>query len=1128
MPEVELKPEKQKRVKKAKLSFVNVNGEEIVVGKPNRVLKQALIHHIGIQTVDDKPIVTYDVQNPLGTELLQPSEQSPICTNCGLYEHKAKHPFMAYSGSDTPLVTVITDSVSAKEDMINEMAGDGPAGFFRKFIEAHEKETGVSVKDVRFAAITRCASRIKGKDVNFASKGSGCRLFLVQDLILHPPKVIIAVGTQVLGLLSHKSNAQDWGGKILTWRGWPDDWLTDTSFMLPKPEPEPGKINLVGHPLFGPPPGPEARRLLYPIQTMRLIRASQNQQLLERWADQILNGLRLSIKDTAPLNFNLPHYRILLDAEAVADELSFIISHPGMVVAYDTETNGLRPWMAGQRIVFMMFRYDHPVTGEKVAFGFPWDYPESELVNDVPDLAPFVYEALCVSLITGHNLTFDALFTAVTLGNPDECPILTERYEISPEWHASKEKFYAAVDEHGRVRPEWSRAQRRLEALADACRYDTMHMTYCFLQQRGSLGLELLAYKYAPQLAGYEEEMVLLIELMSDTLSPDSIDPVTKRPGHYALCPKDKWETHLKPYVMGDVEVAHIAREAIQKKLDNSKVYRFPLANPNRPGSFRYFQPPNRAWIYDKILSPAARLLTKIMGRGMHVDEKVLTTLEQEMPKDVKKLREEIARMTPDVEEWCREQETVDAHRTDPDKKWELDLEKKDQIKAILFDTMRLRPKRLTKAGKRLFGDEPGLWTEKIQDWLRSSMPDISDKLLKDETEQTRLKYAAIDKFTLNSMAVDHPEVRPLQEYRKLYKLYTTYVRPMRNCMHEDVDKKERTATWHYCPDGMVHAQFTLTGTRGGRISSRSPNLQNLARRGDVKKMYTSRFKQSGCLYGADMSQVELRLLAAACGDPTMVDAYAKGLDLHSLTASKIYKIPYEHFQKDYFKWLQDQKRDKEAKELEMKRGVGKTSNFLTGYGGGAFGLQNTLANNQVYLPIEECERVIDSFFDAYPTLKDHMAWYKKFIMDTGAAVSIFGRLRVFDEVGSEDKEAVAKAMRAGYNHLIQSTASDMMLISMVTIETLMREANLESILVSTVHDSLLIDALRSELPQIHEISDYVLNNLPEVFKVHFGEDYDASWMSLVKFTGDSDVGLNYLEMRGIGPNPDWDKLLAA
>jgi DNA polymerase-1 len=225
---------------------------------------------------------------------------------------------------------------------------------------------------------------------------------------------------------------------------------------------------------------------------------------------------------------------------------------------------------------------------------------------------------------------------------------------------------------------------------------------------------------------------------------------------------------------------------------------------------------------------------------------------------------------------------------------------------------------------------------------------------------------------------------------------------------------------------------------------------------------------------------------------------------------------------------LQGRGREKEAKDLDEKRNIAKTVNFLTGYGGGAFGLQNVLAVKAIFKDIEECEKIIELFFDSYPSLRALLQLYKGFILNKGCAVSIFGRVRIFEEAWGGDEEAKAKALRAGCNHLIQSTASDMMLVALYTIEQRMREANLESILVSTVHDSLLIDAVRSELPVIHDIVVSTLNNFPIVLPLVLGDDFDISWM-LVPFTGDCDVGLDYLNMMKIPEKDvDWDKLLVS
>ena len=263
-----------------------------------------------------------------------------------------------------------------------------------------------------------------------------------------------------------------------------------------------------------------------------------------------------------------------------------------------------------------------------------------------------------------------------------------------------------------------------------------------------------------------------------------------------------------------------------------------------------------------------------------------------------------------------------------------------------------------------------------------------------------------------------------------------------------------------------------------------------------------------------------------------MVRAYAEKMDLHSLTCSKLFNIPYEDFSEEKQLWLQDNGHDKVLKEMSLKRRVAKVVNFLTGYGGGALGLQNVLAAQQIYLTLDECEEIVESFFRNYPSLRDHIAYYKNFVQENALAVSLTGRVRLFPEVLSADRQIQSKALRSGYNHLIQTTASDIMLACLMAIEMAMESEQLESMLVSTVHDSLVIDAKRDELDVLHEICGDVFANIPDVMKLVYGEDYDTSWM-FVPLSGDRVVGNSYLQELRIRPDAvtgrvDWDRLLAA
>ena len=971
---------------------------------------------------------------------LMPGRDSPLCAKCKLDDCGARTPYLFPPKPEKPpLVTIITESVSRGEDNTGQVGAAGTAGLLRKLIEDMAPELGLDSSRVRLLPLTMCAAL--NEKVNFKTKGNWCRWHAVGDLMTNPPGMVLAVGTTVLGALSHKSNAQDWGGRLLTWRGWPDDWVTNPKYEQ-------------GHFIFGARPTAKDRIPMYALQAPRIVYATQNPRVIKKWRDQLRAGLELAVRGVEPLDYSRPWWRLSVDPDDIERTLDSI--QDGALVQHDVETTGLDAYRKGQKIVFHMFRWvDND--GQVKSIGFPWDYPESPIFPFIARLTVVVLRTLYRVRREGHNYSFDTNFCHGTMEGAD------------------------------------------LNRLCDTMAGDTLHMLYTLRQDTGSRGLELVAYDWAPTLAGYEEEMVMLIEQFPELLDPET-NTTSNFSAHYARCPAGKWETHLKPYVMGDVEVVGEASPQIHEKLVNAKVYQIPLAHQVDRDKFRWFQPQRRDWVYDKIMLPSQRTLTAMMGRGMFVDQAALGVLEDVVPKAVLAAKEKLRSSNPRVVQWAEQMEATEED-------WEFDLESKDQLKAILYDIMDLPVVRLTKVGRQKLGD---LTREDLTRRPKSEL----------------LEWASTDKFTLNSLAVIDERVRALLEYRKQHKTYTTYVRSMRNYFNPQVDKKRREQGAYLMDDSCVHTRFNQVGTRSGRLSSAQPNLQQIPRESLVKEMYASRFGKDGVIYQGDLSQIELRLIACACGDPSMVQAYWDGTDLHSLTTSKVFKIPYEHCLKDYMEWLQKNGRDKEAKEIDGKRKKGKTLNFLTSYGGGPLGFQTSLAQNGEFMPIEECEDIIEAFFDAYPSLHRHIGLYKDFILKHGVAVSIFGRVRVFEEVFGDDREAKAKALRAGYNHLIQSTASDMMLVCLTVIEQLMRDAGLESLLVSTVHDSFVIDAKRSELQQVHEICNPVINNIPEVLRLFFGGDYDTSWI-ITPLSGDIEAGPNYLDQRkASGDSPDWDEVL--
>ena len=971
----------------------------------------------------------------------KPGPESPICSKCSMNICGGSKLYMPYAGSSTPTLTIVSGEISLKEDRTGAMGSDGPAGLLMRRLTSLNKDIGADLSQVRFISGTRCANVNKLKKNETAAKR--CRSFMVADLMIHRPKLIMPIGTSALKLLSYKSDAGNWGGKTLTYRGWPDDWLTDPKFAE-------------DHPIFGPRPTEADRIPMVPVQAPKLVFFAQNRRVIDRWEAEIKKVLYALKNGVTPKVYDRDWWHISEDADEVETVLKRLIElgkTNKLVLTYDTETTGLAPWKEGSAIVFMMLRWDDPELG-KCAFGWPWQYAESPINKHRDRLGPIVMETLASHRLQGHNLTFDILFT------------LANTVPDGTAW---------------------------INRICEAGYRDTWHMAYIGRAFKGSLGLELMAYEHAPDLAGYEEDFELLKDLTPE-MNPE-------HGGHYAACPKDKWQTHLRPYVMGDVEVCHVSGESLHKKLESLPCYNIPISNPNKLGSFRWYKPLSRIDVYYKILTRANTVFNKMMARGMHIN--IDTVLEQEelFPKLINEAKKKIRESSPKIDQWCRVQEANDPA-------WMLDLENKTILKTIMFELMALPINSLTDSGMSKYKNVP-----------------IS-KIPRDEL----FKYASASKFTLSNLCVEHTQVRDILAYRSLHKQYTAFVRPMRNIVTLGIDKNARAKDQFIQRDGRVHSTFRIASTTTGRATSSNPNLQQQPRESIVKAMYGSRFGKKGCIYQADKSQIELRLLATASGDPAMVNAYLKDIDLHSQTTSLLFNIPYEHFGDEYTEWLQKNDKSKEAKDLKTKRKVGKTANFLTGYGGGAKGLQTSLATNGLYMTEAECQRLLDIFFESYSTLKLHIGVYKKFILEKGCAVSLFGRIRPLEEAFSEDMGLQSKATRNGYNHLIQSSAADMMYMALIMIEDLMREAKLESVLVSTVHDSLVADVLLDELPAVHEICTGVMNNMPDVIENILGPEFDSSWCRILPFECDAEVGWDYLNAKSIPKkgDVDWGAILKA
>ncbi len=300
----------------------------------------------------------------------------------------------------------------------------------------------------------------------------------------------------------------------------------------------------------------------------------------------------------------------------------------------------------------------------------------------------------------------------------------------------------------------------------------------------------------------------------------------------------------------------------------------------------------------------------------------------------------------------------------------------------------------------------------------------------------------------LEKLKSEAPIVKKILEYRTLNKLKTTYVDGLLNVMDNTTNK--------------IYSTFNQTITATGRISSTEPNLQNIPIKLELGRELRKIFipeDESFTFIDADYSQIELRVLAHTSEDETLINAFCNNQDIHKLTASQVFKVPFDEV-------------------TNKQRSNAKAVNFGIVYGIGAFSLSEDLDIKR-----EEAERYIEGYFEKYPKVKLYL---DKLIEDTrlkGYSETIFNRRRIVPEINSKNFQQRSFSERVAMNTPIQGSAADIIKIAMVRVYNKLKEKNLKSRLILQVHDELLIEAKKDEIAITKEILKTEMENCVK-FKV--------------------------------------------
>ena len=334
------------------------------------------------------------------------------------------------------------------------------------------------------------------------------------------------------------------------------------------------------------------------------------------------------------------------------------------------------------------------------------------------------------------------------------------------------------------------------------------------------------------------------------------------------------------------------------------------------------------------------------------------------------------------------------------------------ELSGVEFNIM--SPSQLSKV---LFEDLAIPYPKKVKDNKYSTSKDILDKIID-----------------------FHPIVSKILEYRTLAKLYTNYAVGLKAEVRED---------------GRIHTIFTQTLTRTGRLSSISPNLQNIPARAEYSALIRKAFvpDENSKILSSDYSQVELRIFASMSKATNLINAFVNNEDIHTRTAADIFKVDMSSVTKD------------------MRR-TAKAVNFGILYGISSFGLSEDLG-----IDLKTAKKFIDDYLETYPGIRDFQAKEIADAYANGYVRTLMNRKRVIEELKNKNYMIRSSGERMALNTPIQGTAADILKKAMVEIYREFNKRNLKSKMLIQVHDELVFNVLDTELDEVSEIVRDIMEN---------------------------------------------------
>ncbi len=326
--------------------------------------------------------------------------------------------------------------------------------------------------------------------------------------------------------------------------------------------------------------------------------------------------------------------------------------------------------------------------------------------------------------------------------------------------------------------------------------------------------------------------------------------------------------------------------------------------------------------------------------------------------------------------------------------------------------------------------------------------------------KKTKTGQYATGEDILKELALKHPYVQKILDWRQLIKLQNTYV----DALPQQVSAKT----------GRVHTEYLQAVAATGRLSSNHPNLQNIPIRTErgqlVRKAFVAK-DHDHVLMAADYSQIELRIIASLSQEDNMITAFRNHEDIHQSTASKVFNLPLAAVSKE-------------------QRSHAKTVNFGIIYGVSAFGL-----SQQTNLNRSESATLIEQYYESYPKLKAYIQSQIEFAREHGYVETVLGRRRYLPDIHSANAVVRGQAERNAVNAPIQGSAADIIKIAMIKIHEKLKSEKLQSKMLLQVHDELVFDVYKPELEIIKDLVKTEMEhayelNVPLVVDIGLGDNW--------------------------------------